>query len=85
MPALDIKIHVDGDNVWPDLRNKRVLAGEVTGVALLPEGMQSGLASVSYRIQLPTGEVVIAQTSLALLVGAAKAFIAAEEKHGRHY
>lgn len=81
MPVLDIKVHENGDNCWPDLKNKRLLAGTLAGVARLPHGMQSGKSSVSLRIHLATGEVVIAQTSLELFLAAATAFRAAEESH----
>lgn len=43
-------------------------------VARLPGGMVSGKSSVAIRIDLPDGRVVVAETSLALFLGAARVF-----------
>jgi hypothetical protein len=43
-------------------------------VAALKEGMQSGLPSVAFIIELKNGEYVFAQTSLRLFLTAADAF-----------
>lgn len=42
-------------------------------------GMRSGRTSVALRLDLPDGRTLIAETSLGLLLGAAKAF---EARHG---
>jgi hypothetical protein len=74
-----MRIILDGDNAWPDLVGKRVHhiggGGEIQ-VAGLEGGMQSGLPSVTIRIDLPNGEVVLAETSMRLFLNAAKAFMA---------
>lgn len=69
MPVLHLILR---DPAWPDLAGRRELDVihvttpiEVTG---LPGGMDSGATSVAFRIDLPDGRVVIAETSLALLV-----------------
>ena len=46
------------------------------GIAALPGGMASGRTSLTIRIDLPNGDVVLAETSLALLQLAARAFTA---------
>lgn len=76
MPAMNIIL--DGDNAWPDLREK-VADGtlpetEAVSVACLPRGMNSGKPTVAIRLDLPDGTAVIGQTSLALFLTAADAF-----------
>jgi hypothetical protein len=75
MPVLNIIL--DGDNCWPDLLEKKVIhhTGAIS-VAALPGGMASGKTSVSIRIDLPDGTVLIAETSLQLFASAARAFVA---------
>jgi formylmethanofuran dehydrogenase subunit C len=79
MLAIDLRL--DGDNCWPELaepmRDGRVIhlgndAGAI-GVAALGGGMVSGKTSVMLRIDLPDGRIVMAETSLALLLAAADA------------
>lgn len=77
MPVL--RIIMDGDNCWPDLRPGNggpTIAAHVKGfeVAALAGGMSSGKPSVMLRIDLPSGEAVLAETSLALFLSAADAF-----------
>lgn len=76
MPALQVVL--DGDNCWPDLRTG-FIEGEWVGIARLPRGTVSGKVTVTVRIQLPDGQTVLAETTLALLEGAVRAFRAAEE------
>jgi hypothetical protein len=77
MPAIDLNLQ--GDGAWPDLlSNERVI--ECQGpikMALLRGGMVSGRASVTIRLDLPDGRVVLTQTSLALLFNAVRALTAA--------
>ncbi len=73
MPIMDI--HVDGDACWPDLDLTTVLHGEITGMAALAGGMESGKPSVTIRIHLDDGRPVLAETSLALLHMALAAFV----------
>jgi hypothetical protein len=69
MPTLNL--FLDGDNCWPDLHTKELIHlgndAPPIGLAVLPGGMLSGRTSVSFRIDLPDGRVVIAETSFALL------------------
>lgn len=72
----DLKIHLDGDGCWPDLNENRdrVIEGRKIEIAYLSHGMASGKPSVTIRVDLPDGRVVLAQTSLALFEAATRAF-----------
>ncbi len=76
MLAMTIKL--EGDNAWPDLRDKpedQVIHLQNTiEVTALEGGMASGRTSVAFRFELPDGRSVIAETSLALFLNAARAF-----------
>jgi len=66
-----LKVHLNGDRCWPDLSKKEMIIELSTfQIAGLQSGMQSGAPSVSIRIDLDESTVVIAQTSLALLLTA---------------
>ena len=73
-----------GDGCWPDLREKRERGllldamGENASITFagLSGGMESGRASVSIRIDLPDGRVVVTETSLRLFKAAAVALAA---------
>ena len=70
---IGMKIHLDGDGIWPDLVEKQVREGEIE-VAALQGGLKSGLPSVAIRLDLEDGSVVFAQTSMRLFLAAADAF-----------
>lgn len=74
MPTVDLRFLGDGDGLWPDLAGRTVhhVQGMI-GVAGLERGMQSGKPSVSLRIDLPDGSVVLAETSLVIFLSAADA------------
>ena len=69
-----LSVVLDGDDCWPDLREK-MARGEVIhignggkiAVAVLSGGMQSGKPSIMFRIDLPDGRTVMAETSWRLL------------------
>lgn len=75
MKRLDIKL--DGDNCWPELRDgDRMIVGDLTGVALLPDATtQSGakVPGVTLRVDLPDGRSVLALVKLELLSAALRA------------
>lgn len=71
MIALDIIIH--GDNCWPDLHNG-FITGRLVAIARLPNGTLSGKPTVAVRIELPDGQTVLAETTLALLSSAVRVF-----------
>ena len=58
---------IDTGGVMPSLRR----------IGILPQGMQSGRASVAFVIDLPDGRKLMAETSLALFRIAARAIEAA--------
>lgn len=72
-----INVKLDGENAWPDLRDRLEdvihLQGPPMEIAVLPDGMASGKPSVAIRIDLPDGRVVVAEISLALWQMAAAA------------
>jgi hypothetical protein len=64
---------------WPELAATPERIIHVTQgmqVSGLEGGMQSGKPSLALRLDLPDGRVVIAETSLALLVSATRALVA---------
>ena len=76
---LPLTIHLDGDNCWSDLKDKLDDVIHVTSdnmeIAALKGGMASGKPSVCIRINLPDGQVVIAETSMMLFLLAASSFL----------
>lgn len=72
MIGLQVILH--GDNCWPDLREKGFIEGRWTGIARLKNGTVGGNPTVTIRIELPNGRTVLAETTLALLSSAVKAF-----------
>lgn len=71
---IPLRIILEGDNCWPDLKDKEPILTDLVAVAALPSGMTSGKPSVAVRIDLPDGRAVIAQTSMRLFLMAARAF-----------
>jgi len=72
MPVLKIVLE---EPAWPDLAAKDVIhTKDPIGVTVLKGGMESGKPSVAFRIDLPDGTVILAETSLALFLTAADAF-----------
>src|SRR5262249_39753680 len=74
-------IELEGDAAWPDLQFKpqnkiiHFSEGETIKVAVLDGGMASGKPSVMFRIDLPNGRTVLAETSARLFVMAAAAIV----------
>lgn len=86
MPSL--KLILDGDRCWPDILNlyteRKII--DLMGknappiqIAALPGGMASGKISVTIRLDLPDGRVLLTETSLQLLGGAVDAIRAKYE------
>lgn len=69
MIALDVNLN--GDNCWPDLPEKEVIEAEKLSIGVLDGGTASGKPSVTLRIDLPDGRVVLAQTTARLFCTAA--------------
>jgi hypothetical protein len=76
---IPLSIILDGDGCWPDLVGKETINTTVDAVATLPRGTESGKPTVTVRINLPDGRVVLAETTLGLFLSAADAFKA---RHG---
>lgn len=82
---LGLKVTLDGDDAWPDLREKRDsiihLSNDAPPLQVLglSGGMQSGRPSVALRLDLPCGCVVVAETSMVLFLAAAQALRARYE------
>lgn len=81
MPVIDLRL--DGDAAFPDLRDnpKVVVVDNATKwtVARLSAGMESGAPSLVLRLDLPDGQIILAETSQATWVAAARAFEARTE------
>lgn len=71
MISLDIQL--DGDGCWPDLGQKLYNEATLTSVALLQAGTVSGKPTVSFRVETEDGHILIAQTTLSLLLSACDA------------
>ena len=72
----EMTINLSGDGAWPDLKDKVVIEADdkkPIQLAALPAGMGSGKPSISIRMDLPDGTVVVGQTSVALFQMAAAA------------
>jgi len=74
-------IFINGDNCWPDLKmlEHKTVREKLSGIARIPGGMASGKSSVTFRVDLPDGGVVLAQTSMDLFLYAAMLFSDVEE------
>lgn len=73
MPGFSIIM--DGDSCWPELKDKDVVLVDnesLIQVAVLKEGMQSGRPSITIRMELPDGRVVLGETSARLFVMAGR-------------
>lgn len=70
-----LQIELNGDNVWSDLKDKedKIIHVTTMRISSLPNGTVFGNPSVAFRIDLPGGNVVIAETTLALLLTATDA------------
>jgi uncharacterized protein (UPF0371 family) len=76
---LMMDVNLNGDNAWPDLQGKEdsiIELEKMIQVAVLDRGMTSGKPSVCFRLNLPDGKVVLAQTSARLFCTAAKMIMA---------
>lgn len=74
-----LRVIMDGDGCWSDLTEKGFKWGRITEIARLPRGTTSGKPSVTVRIELDDGRIVLGETTLALLGGAIDAMRAQDE------
>jgi hypothetical protein len=80
----ELNIIADGDGCWPDLNQKRAegklidLMGNDTGpilsLAKLDKGTVGGRSTVTLRIDLPDGKVVLTEVTVRLLKAAVEIF-----------
>lgn len=73
-----LTIVLNGDDCWPELKERGFVQGVFVALARLPNGTVGGRSSVIARIELSSGQVVLAETTLALLRSAVQAFDAAD-------
>lgn len=78
--AIKTDLILDGDGAWPDMLNAR--EGTLEAVARLKGGMQSGEASVGFRIKMENGELIFVQTSVRMFLMLARGLRAKEEMEG---
>ncbi len=81
MTSIDIQL--DGDNCWPDLKDRDVAIGELKGIALLPDavvvdtftGLQRRVPAVTLRLELhgPAAPTVLVQLKVETLEMLARA------------
>lgn len=76
-----IRLDLDGDGVWPDLAANpekivHLSNNYVLEIATLDKGTTGGKPSVCFRINLPDGRVVLAETTARLFCTAAKSIMA---------
>jgi hypothetical protein len=64
---------------WADLAHVKQL-GQITRIGRLPHGCTSGASSIAIVIKFPDGTEVMAQTTMALFLAAARAFKATEDE-----
>lgn len=87
---IGLDINLDGDGCWPDLAEKKAAGklhepGRLAGVALLKNGTTSGKHTVTFRVELPDGSVVTAETTAALFVAAAAGIKTRAEMNGQSF
>ena len=89
IPLIPLAIELDGDGCWPDLDAVidagKYHEGRLEAVALLKNGTESGKHTVTFRVDMPDGSVVVAQTTLALLVMATRGMKARAEVQGQTF
>ena len=72
-----IPMTINFEGKWDDLKDEHVLYAETPlKVLVLDKGMASGRPSVAFRIDLPDGTSVVAETSARLFCTAANAVTA---------
>lgn len=78
MVPLTITPNIERDP-WVDCRDLAVI-GLIARIGRLPAGTTSGKSVVSVLIEMPNGQRVLAQTTLALLVTAVSTLLAVDSQ-----
>ena len=63
-----VRLSLEGDGCWPELKDKMPPQGVLTHVAYLPGGMTSGNPSIMLRGKLEDGTEVLIETSARMFV-----------------
>lgn len=75
-----LRVLLDGSGAWPDLdaakREGRVTEIVIGQVAALPGCLPNGETLIAFRLDLPDGQIVIAEVPMAALSAAVGAFVA---------
>lgn len=74
--ALDLVL--DGDGAWPDMLG--VPEAKLEAIGRLTKGTSGGHSSIAFRLRMPDGSLVIAQTTMKLFLTAADTMRAADER-----
>lgn len=74
-----LTIVLEGDGAFGDVPREKLAHGQLQRVCALSGGMESGKPSVALLVATDDGKYVLAETSMALFLGAADAFRA---RHG---
>ena len=71
---ISLSIDMNGDGAWKDVKREDLIVIEngKMQVAVLAGGMASGRPSVAFRLDLPDGRCVAAQTSARMIVTLAR-------------
>lgn len=69
-------VQLNGDNCWPELKEKGFTEARFAGVALLPGGTKQGRPTVTARFELPDGSVILGETTARLFCTAARMIMA---------
>lgn len=75
---IGLNIVLDGDGAWPDMVG--VPEATLESVGRLTKGTSGGHSSVAFRLRMPDGSLVIAQTTMKLFLTAADAMRAVEQR-----
>ena len=76
---IPLSIVLNGDNCWPELKERGFVRGQLVAIARLPLGTNEGRSTVCIRVELPDGRTVLAETTLRLMQNAIRAFDVREE------
>ena len=70
---IPLEIQLEGDNAWPEFRDRDFEHGMADGIAVLPNGTEAGHPAIMLKITKDDGETVFAETTWRLLYTACRA------------
>lgn len=77
-----VKLNLDGDECWPDLRSRDITHGMFQEVAYLPHGTLEGNPVVMVRALLDDGRTVLIETTAKMFVTLAAGIKGRGQKDG---